>query len=102
MYIFLKVCRLLVRGQIMSCPYCNSPKFVKNGSVHRRKKNRCLNCGKQYVLEQHFKRISKEIWELVDKLLVEKLPLAGTARVTGVSERWLQIYTNRKYAAIEK
>jgi len=28
----------------------------------------------------------------IDKLLLEKIPLAGIARVTGVSERWLQKY----------
>ena len=75
---------------------------MKNGSVRGRKKNLCLNCRKQYVLEQHFKRISQETWELVDKLLLEKLPLAGIARVTGVSERWLQVYVNSKYGAIDK
>ena len=75
---------------------------MKNGTVRGRKKNLCLNCRKQYVLEQHFKRISQETWELVDKLLLEKLPLAGIARVTGVSERWLQVYVNSKYGAIDK
>jgi hypothetical protein len=39
---------------------------------------------------------------LIDKLLLEKLPLAGIARVTGVSERWLQTYVNTKVDAINK
>jgi len=37
---------------------------------------------------------------LIDKLLLEKIPLAGMARVCNVSETWLQDYVNRKYEAI--
>jgi len=37
---------------------------------------------------------------LIDKLLLEKIPLAGIARVCDVSETWLQDYVNRKYEAI--
>ena len=35
--------------------------------------------------------------QLIDKLLLERLALAAIARVTGVSERWLQMYINQKY-----
>lgn len=35
--------------------------------------------------------------QLIDKLLLEPLALAAIARVTGVSERWLQMYVNQKY-----
>lgn len=34
--------------------------------------------------------IEQESKDLIDRLLLEKLPLAGIARVTGVSERWLR------------
>ena len=34
---------------------------------------------------------------LIDKLLLERLAIAAIARVTGVSERWLQMYVNQKY-----
>lgn len=40
--------------------------------------------------------------DLIDKLLLERLALAGIARVTGVSELWLQRYVNAKYAAVPK
>jgi hypothetical protein len=33
----------------------------------------------------------------IDKLLLERIPLACIARITGVSERWLQKYVNDKY-----
>ena len=34
---------------------------------------------------------------MIDKLLLERLALAAIARVTGVSERWLQLYVNQKF-----
>ncbi len=38
--------------------------------------------------------------ETVDKLLLERLPLAEIARVTGVSPRWLQTYMNQKLESV--
>ncbi|KOR28902.1 hypothetical protein TI03_03630, partial [Achromatium sp. WMS1] len=40
--------------------------------------------------------------DLIDKLLLERIPLAGIARVTGVSTSWLQNYVNNKYESIPK
>ena len=48
------------------------------------------------------KIISQETWDLVDKLLLEKIPIAGISRVTGISETWLQKYINNKYENIEQ
>jgi len=39
---------------------------------------------------------------LLDKLLLEKIPLAGIARVAEVSEPWLQGYVNEKYASVPR
>jgi len=46
--------------------------------------------------------IPKETWELVDKLLLEKIPIAGISRVTGISEPWLQKYINEKYENVPR
>ena len=35
--------------------------------------------------------------EVIDQMLLEKIPLAGIARVAQVSETWLQNYVNQKY-----
>jgi hypothetical protein len=40
--------------------------------------------------------------ELIDRLLLEKIPLAGIVRATGVSERWLQYYVNQKLGAVKR
>jgi insertion element IS1 protein InsB len=46
-----------------------------------------------------WKPISAETKALIDKLLLERVSLAGIVRVTGVSAQWLQDYVNEKYKA---
>lgn len=87
----------------MECPDCKSNNIVKNGSIaNGKQKYLCKNCGRQFVLNPQKQPISDEKKELIDKLLLEKIPLAGIARVCGVSECWLQNYVNKKYESIEK
>jgi AraC-like DNA-binding protein len=46
--------------------------------------------------------IDKATRKLIDKLLLERCSLAAIARVTGVSERWLQMYVNQKFYQTSK
>lgn len=83
----------------LHCPSCESFQTVKNGSPHHKKpKFKCQACGRQFVQNYSKKVISSETKSLIDKLLLEKISLAGIARVTGVSEKWLQDYVNSRYA----
>lgn len=85
------------------CPRCSSEQTVKNGRIHNGKQNyRCRDCGRQFVLNRVKKVVSEETKERIDRLLLEKLPLAGIARVEGVSESWLQGYVNRKYQQVKR
>jgi insertion element IS1 protein InsB len=85
----------------MKCPNCESSKIVKNGFIHNGKQNyRCKDCGRQFVEDPQQKLISQQTKDLIDRLLLEKIPLAGIARVCDVSEVWLQGYVNRKYEAV--
>lgn len=85
------------------CPKCKSEKVVKNGHIHNGKQRYlCRECGRQFVPEATKKVIPDEVWALVDRLLLEKLPLAGIARVSHISETWLQEYVNRKYQEVNK
>ena len=89
----------------MKCPRCGSQTIVKNGSIHNKKqKYACKECGRQFIENPQNKNqpISEDIVKIIDKLLLERLSLAGIARVTGVSIRWLQNYVNEKYSQIEK
>ena len=84
-----------------NCPNCESKDVVKNGFIHNGNQNhKCKACGRQFVEAPRQKIISEETKALIDKLLLEKIPLAGIARVCDVSETWLQDYVNRKYEAI--
>ncbi len=40
--------------------------------------------------------------ELIDRLFVERISLAGIARAVQVSEQWLQTYVNQKYAHVSR
>lgn len=87
----------------MNCPACNSKNIIKNGSIHNgKRKYECKCCGRQFVQDPQNKVIPQETWELVEKLLLEKIPIAGISRVTGISEVWLQKYINKKYKKILK
>ena len=84
-----------------SCPSCQSVSVVKNGSTRHGKQNyKCRDCGRQFVENPQWQRVSErtqDTYDLLEKLLLEKIPLAGIARVLKVSERWLQSYVNHKY-----
>ena len=87
----------------MNCPECDSQNIIKNGSTHNGKpKFMCKDCGRQFVENPTKKIIPQETWDLVDKLLLEKIPIAGISRVTGISEPWLQKYINNKYENIDQ
>ena len=74
----------------MECPTCNSKDATKNGFIHNRKqKYVCKDCGRQFVENPPNKRIQQQLWDMVDKLLLEKIPIAGISRVTEISEPWL-------------
>jgi insertion element IS1 protein InsB len=85
----------------MNCPRCSSMHTVKNGRIHNGKAKRmCKDCRRQFVPDATKKVITPQTWELVDKLLLEKIPLAGIARVAGISADYLQEYVNRKYETV--
>jgi insertion element IS1 protein InsB len=83
-----------------ACPRCQSEIVIKNGRIHTGKpKFACQQCGRQFVQDPQQTPIGPQTRDLVDKLLLERVSLAGIVRVTGVSLRWLQYYVNRKYQA---
>jgi hypothetical protein len=84
----------------MNCPSCFSTDFKRNGHIHNGKQNyMCHPCGRQFVENPTKKLISSRDKELIDKLLLEKISLAGIARTLDVSEVWLQGYIADLYAS---
>ena len=83
----------------MICPKCGSQQVVKNGSIHNKKpKFKCKSCGRQFVDDPKNQPIPDSTKQLIDKLLLERISLAGICRATGVSEKWLYNYIITKYA----
>ena len=72
----------------ITCPRCQSNHVVKNGRIHTGQQNfKCKGCSRQFVQNLTKKVIEQETRDLIDKLLLERLSLAGIARATGVSEK---------------
>jgi insertion element IS1 protein InsB len=83
------------------CPTCGSDDIMKNGTTRRGKQNyKCRDCGRQFVENPQWKPIEPDSKAMIDRLLLERVPLAGIARVMQVSESWLQGYVNAVYAAV--
>ncbi|OQY58397.1 MAG: hypothetical protein B6245_12020, partial [Desulfobacteraceae bacterium 4572_88] len=60
----------------------------------------CKDCRKHFVKNPVVREISDEKKEPIDRLLLEKIPLAGIVRTVQVSLRWL--YVEEKYRSVEK
>lgn len=70
-----------------TCPNCTSERRVKNGRIHTGKQRyKCLQCGRQFVAQPSKKVIDRALRELIDRLLLERISLAGIASAAQVSE----------------
>jgi len=76
---------------------------MKNGTTRRGKQNyKCRDCGRQFVENPQWKRREPDSTTMIDRLLLEKIPLTGIARVLKLSESWLQQYVNRCYEVVPR
>src|SRR5512146_3222921 len=86
-----------------ACPSCESSQTVKNGHIHNGKQRfKCRDCGRQFIENPTKKVIDQATRDLIDRLLLERISLAGIARATQVSEQWFQTYVNEKYAQVPR
>jgi insertion element IS1 protein InsB len=87
----------------LRCPNCDSEDIMKNGTIRRGKQNyKCRDCSRQFVENSQWKRRNKNSTVLIDRLRLEKIPLAGIARVLKLLESWLQGYVNQCYKEIPR
>lgn len=74
----------------LNCPSCDSIAIKKNGHIHTGKQNhRCLNCGRQFVIDPQNKIISDEKRSFIRQSLLERISLEGICRIFNVSLPWL-------------
>jgi transposase-like protein len=86
-----------------TCPNCHCYRIVKNGHIHNGKQRlKCHGCGRQFVEQPTKKVIDQTTRDMIDRLLLERISLAGIARVVQVSQQWLQSYVNQKYACVPR
>lgn len=78
--------------RISVCPKYRSDHVVRSGRIPNGKQNRRWR-GWQFVENPQQNRISEGIKVFINKLLLEKIPLDGIARLCDVPELWMQIYT---------
>lgn len=70
-----------------ACPNCCCAQTVKNGRIHNGKEIFvCHECGRQFVEQPQKKVIDSATRQLIDRLLLEKISLAGIARAVQVSQ----------------
>ena len=85
------------------CPNCGSDDISKNGTSHRGKQNYiCRDCGRQFVENPQRKSIESDTVALVERLLLERISLAGIARAVQVSSAWLQRFVNQFYQRLKR
>jgi transposase-like protein len=78
------------------CPSYQSDSIKLNGYIYNGKQNQlCKKCVSQFVLHAENKVITQQQKALVDKLLLERISLAGIARALEVSQVWLQGYISK-------
>ena len=83
--------------EIYACPNCGSEDVSRNGHTRHGKQNyKCRDCRRQFVLDPQWQMLSEEQKGLIERLLLERLSLAGIARVLQLSEDCVQRYVNRK------
>ena len=90
-------------GLCLPAQLVNLLRTVKNGHIHNGKQRfKCQNCNRQFVEQPTKKVITQTTRELIDRLLLERISLAGIARAAQVSEQWMQTYVNEKYAQVPR
>ena len=88
---------------LLQCPSCGSNDINKNGTARHDNQNyKCGDCGRQFVENPKWRRLSDDTKAVIQRMLLEKILLAGIARNLHVSETWLQQYVNGYYATVSQ
>src|SRR4028118_53177 len=82
--------RSLIMKPYLICPTCGSDDVMKNGMTRRGKQNhKCRESGRQFVENPQWTPKDTDTLAKIELLLLERISLAGIARVMRVSQSWL-------------
>src|SRR5262249_35235511 len=82
------------------CPQCGSQCYKRNGPIHTGKQNhRGKVCGWAFVLLCEKQILTEGQRALIERLLLERLPLRGICRAAGVGLPWLLQVSGDRFAA---
>ncbi len=84
-------------------PKHDSEQITKNYTIHDHQQTPKLQAhGRQLAPSPQNSVISQHAKDLVRKLLMAKIRLAGLNGITSISDRWLEGYINTKYELLAK
>jgi insertion element IS1 protein InsB len=83
---------------LIKCPCCEGINLIKNGFSPSGKQNRiCKDCDRQFLENSQDRFITEYEKNLIRKLLLERISLAGICRVVKVSYNWLLNFAEEEY-----
>ena len=89
--------------ELLHCPNCLSESISRNGFNDRGTQSyKCRDCGRRFVLTPQCSALSNEEIALLERLLLERLAIAGIARVMQRSESCIQSYVNEKAKTVSQ
>ena len=89
--------------EIHPCPSCGSEDVSRNGRTRHGKQNyKCRDCKRQFVLDPQWQVLSQAQQGLIERLLLERISLAGIARVLQLSEDCVQRHVNTKSQRVRR
>ena len=89
--------------ELLHCPSCQSNEISRNGFNDRGNQSyKCRDCGRRFVLDPQCSVLSDEEIALLERLLLERIAIAGIARVMQRSESCIQAYVNAKAETVSQ
>ena len=86
---------------MMQCSHCGSSRTKRNGRTHYGKQNHfCHTCRRQFVAGGQERFVSEKDKAVINKLLLERISLAGICRACDVSQTWLLGYLKELYGQL--
>jgi IS1 family transposase/transposase-like protein len=83
------------------CPYCNSSRIVKNGTIpnlNEVKQNYlCQDCGKQHRNGNRRHKLDEKTVEIIIRMLAERVSIRAIARILKVGESTVKRYSKNAY-----